>query len=377
VADEQQDPPRPRHRRGDRRIAVPPTLDWVSGIAWRLLVVAAALVVLGMVVARLRLVVIPLLVALVLSTFLVPPGMWLKNRGVRPALAAFLVLAISIGVFAAILGVIVPQLIDEFSDLGEQVSEGLEQVEDWLRDGPAELSEDEVDNLLASALDQFRARSGDLATGLISGAVLAIEIVAGIILTLVIAFFFVKDGDRITDWFLTFIGEERHEDAKAIADRSWNALAGFLRGSAIDGVIEAVMVAVALWLLGIPLIFPLAFITFFAGFFPVVGAILAGVVASLVALVSGGVGDAITVAILFTVIQQVQNNLLEPFILARAVKLHPLAILVTITTGAILGGIPGAFFAVPLLAASTAAVDEMRSRQIVTNAFERNGGSAI
>jgi putative heme transporter len=184
-----------------------------------------------------------------------------------------------------------------------------------------------------------------------------------------VVFFFVKDGDRITGWLLDFVDPGRHDDARAIADRAWGSLAGFLRGAAIDGLVEAVLVAVALWVLGIPLVFPLAFITFFAGFFPVVGAITAGAIASLVALVTGTVGDAIAVAILFTVIQQLQNNLLEPLILGRAVRLHPLAILVTITSGAVLGGIAGAFFAVPLLAAATAAIDEVRKRRLVADAL--------
>jgi putative heme transporter len=354
---------------GDRRLPVPPVLDWLAAISWRVIVVAGAVVLLGMTFARLRIVIIPLLLALVLSTFLVPPGMWLKRRGVPPALAAFLLLGGAIGVFVAIMWVIVPQLVDELDQVGERASQGLDEIRGWLQDGPADLSEDEVDSYLTQALDQLREGSGNLAQGLVSGATLAIEIVAGFLLTLVVVFFFVKDGDRITGWLLDFVDPGRHDDARAIADRAWGSLAGFLRGAAIDGLVEAVLVAVALWVLGIPLVFPLAFITFFAGFFPVVGAITAGAIASLVALVTGTVGDAIAVAILFTVIQQLQNNLLEPLILGRAVRLHPLAILVTITSGAVLGGIAGAFFAVPLLAAATAAIDEVRKRRLVADAL--------
>lgn len=340
-------------------------LEWLAAISWRVIVIAGAVVLAGMVFARLRVVIIPLLLALVLSTFLVPPGAWLKRRGVPPALAAFLVLGGALAVFVGILWVIVPQLVDELGEVGERVSEGLDEIRDWLQNGPADLSEDEVENYLSQALDQLREGSGNLSQGIVTGAVLAIEIVAGLLLTLVVVFFFVKDGDRITGWFFDFIDERRRDDARAIAERGWRSLSDFLRGAAIDGLVEAVMVAVALWFLGIPLIFPLAFITFFAGFFPVVGAITAGAIAALVALVASDLGDAIAVVVLFTVVQQVQNNLLEPFILGRAVKLHPLAILVTITTGAVLGGIAGAFFAVPLLAAASSAIDEIRQRRLV------------
>lgn len=172
-------------------------------------------------------------------------------------------------------------------------------------------------------------------------------------------FFFLKDGERLCERALSLVRPQRRPQVSAIARRSWGALAGYVRGAVIDGLVEAVLVAIALAVLGIPLVLPLAAITFFAGFLPI-GAIVAETVAALVAFVAGGPTDALVVAAVFVVVQQLQNNVLEPLILGRSVDLHPLAILLSITAGTVLAGIVGALFAVPLLAVVTAALSEAR-----------------
>jgi putative heme transporter len=195
--------------------------------------------------------------------------------------------------------------------------------------------------------------------------VLLAEVIASVLLSLVVLFFFLKDGPRICDALVGLIPDERQDDVRAIGARVWEALAGYVRGSAIDGAIEAVLVAVALSLLAVPLAIPLAIITFFAGFVPVVGATFAGFVAAMVALVADGPGSAIAAAAVFLVVQQVQNNVLEPVVLGRTVDLHPLAIVLTLTTGGIVAGIVGVFLAVPTAAVIAAVVRETRDRELV------------
>ena len=158
---------------------------------------------------------------------------------------------------------------------------------------------------------------------------------------------------------------EHRVHVSAMAKRAWQALGGYVRGAAINGLIEAVLVGMALAVLGVPLVLPLAAITFFAGFLPVVGAVVAGSIASLVALVAGGMADALLVAAIFTAVQQLQNNVLEPLILGRSVRLHPLAIVLSLATGAVLGGVLGTLLAVPLVAVVTAILAEARRAGLI------------
>lgn len=347
-----------------RRAPVPPLLDWLAAVALRVAVLGAFVVLVVFVLARLRLVVLPPLFALVLATFLEPPGAWLKRRGLPPALAAFLVMGAALGVLVALGMLIVPAVAAELGELGRSIRQGFEEVERWLRREPLGLSKEQLESYTDRALDRIGSGGGKLTSGVLAGAVLAVELVSALLLTFVITFFYVKDGDRLLRFFLGFVREHRRDDARAIGRRTWTAVGGYVRGAAINGLAEGVLVAIALAVIGVPLVLPLAVLTFFGGFFPIVGAIAAGVVATLVALVAGGPGTALLVAALYTGVQQLQSNVLEPIVLGHAVQLHPLVILLSLTAGAVLGGIVGAFLAVPVTAVVVAAVDEARRRNL-------------
>lgn len=338
-------------------------LDRASAVAWRLLVLGLALAVVVLVLERLRLVVLPVLLALTLATVLAPPVVRLREAGLRPGMAAALVLGAALALFLAAGALIVPQLANQLDDVGNRAREGLDQVEQWLADRVAAWP---GDRSLTDEIGGWVERNGEaISAGVASGALLLLEVVAGVLLALVVLFFFLKDGERLCGWALGFVRPERRSHVSAMARRSWTALGGFVRGAAINGLVEAVLVAIALAVLGIPLVLPLAAITFFAGFLPVVGAIVAGTLAALVALVAGGPADALIVAAVFIVIQQLQNNVLEPFILGRSVQLHPLAIVLSLTAGAVVAGIVGALIAVPMLAVITAGLSEARETGLI------------
>lgn len=340
----------------------PPALDALAAWTWRLLVVGAGVAIVVAALIRLRLVVLPAFLALVLSTFLAPPARWLRRHGAPDALAAFAVLLTALAALTAILIYVVPAMTRELSELGDQAEEGLRRVERWLRDEVPGIEEGDVDDFTDDLVSALRDNQRQIVSGVVSGAVIVVELVTGALVAIVALFFFLKDDERILRALLSQVPAPRRDDARAVAARGWKALSGFVRGAATNGVIEAVLVAIALAIIGVPLVVPLALITFFSGFLPVVGAILAGLVASLVALVSNGLGDAILVALVFTGIQQLQSNVLEPLILGQAVRLHPLVILFSLTAGAVLGGLVGAFIAVPMVASTWAMVDEARRR---------------
>jgi putative heme transporter len=196
--------------------------------------------------------------------------------------------------------------------------------------------------------------------GVASGAVLAVELVAGSILSLIVAFFLLKDGRRWFDRFVRAFPEGRQDVVGRSFRRGWNAAGGYLKGAAILGVVEALTIGLTLLLVGSSLVVPVMILTFLAAFVPIVGAVFAGVVATLVALATAGTIPALVVAGVAIVVQQLDNDVLAPVIYGHAIRLHPLVILLGIAAGGALFGFVGTFFAVPFLAVALNVLDELR-----------------
>ena len=346
-----------------RHIEVPRGLATAAAYSWRLLIIGAAAVVLIYALVTLRLVVIPIFIALLISTLLVPVANALRRRGIPSLLATWLTMLLAIGVLAGIVYFIVPQVAGELETIRQEAKEGAEDVLTWLTEGPLDLSRAEIDRYIDEASAQLSEQRSSIISGAFKGAYVVAEAIAGFLLTLVLVFFFVKDGDRIGRTLLGFFGEERRDDIREVAGRAWTTLGAYIRGTAIVGVVDAVFIGAALLILGVPLVAPLAIITFFAAFFPLVGAVMAGILATLIALVTEGFVDAAIVAAVTVGVQQIEGDVLQPIVLGRAVKLHPLVILLSLTAGAIIAGIAGAFLAVPIAAVTTVVVSYMRAKE--------------
>ena len=344
-------------------VEVPRGLATLAAYSWRLLVVAAAATVLLYVLVTLRLIVIPVFIALLVSTLLVPIANALRRRGAPRLVATWAAMLLAFGALFGVVYLIAPEVADELDDLGQEVRRGAEDVLAWLTEGPLNLSQAEVDRYIDQATQQLSEQRSSLISGAFRGAYVVAEVIAGFLLTIVLVFFFVKDGDRIARGFLGFFGEERREDLREIGARSWAALAAYIRGTAIVGVVDAIFIGAALLILGVPLVIPLTIITFFAAFFPLVGAVVAGTLATLVALVTEGFVAAAILAGVTIAVQQIEGDVLQPLVLGRAVNLHPLVILLSLTAGAIVAGVAGAFLAVPTAAVTTVVVGYFRSKK--------------
>jgi predicted PurR-regulated permease PerM len=191
------------------------------------------------------------------------------------------------------------------------------------------------------------------------------ELITGLILSLFLTFFFVKDSERFTRWILDFAGRERAPHLREMGQRSATAVSGYLRGQAAVGAVDALFIGIGLAILGVPLVVPLAFLTFVAAFLPLVGAVVAGALAALVALVTKGVTTALIVVGITLLVQQLEGHLLAPLLLGRAVSLHPVVIILALAAGSILGGIIGAFLAVPIAAVVTAVGTYLRGDEAI------------
>lgn len=250
---------------------------------------------------------------------------------------------------------------DELGPTGQQ---GAEEVVRWLSQGPLGLQRDELQQAVDNTLQTLRDNLGRIGRGVVSGATLVAQVVAGILLGIVLVFFFVHDGRRIWAWAVS-LAPERHRELTDGAGRAvWTALAGYVRGIAIIAVVDATLIGIALAIIGVPLVLPLSLIVFLGAFIPIVGAFLAGAVAALVALVSGGVTTALLViAVIVVVIQQLEGDLLYPVIVGRAVRLHGIAILLVLPIGSVFAGLLGTLLAVPVAAAVWTAIAYVREHR--------------
>jgi predicted PurR-regulated permease PerM len=334
-------------------------------------------IVLGLwVLARLRIVVVPVLVALLLATFLVPPVEMLRQRNWPSAVATFAVMLAAILGLAAVIWLIVPLFVDQFDQLETTVDEGVEEVIRWLVQGPLDLERAEIDEAVEDGLDSVRAHAGDIGQGVLSGASLLLELIAGLLLLIVLVFFFVHDGRRMWQWGVSLAPERHRELIDGAGHEVWRSTSGYMRGVAVIAVVDAVLIGIALAIIGVPLVVPLMVVVFLGAFVPLIGATVAGAIAALVALISEGLLAAGLVVGAIVAIQQIEGDLLYPNIVGRVIRLHPVAILLVLTAGTVVAGLLGALLAVPVGAAIWTAVDYVRRQRDPDLRAERDAAAA-
>jgi predicted PurR-regulated permease PerM len=324
-----------------------------------LLVIGATIYAALWLASELRLVVLPVLLALVIATFLAPPVAWAQRHGVPRALATLGALMAAIAAVCG-LGAIIWRALADVDELDVSLAGGIERVERWLADGPLGLSDAQISLAIDRLQEAIRDQLGTLSQSAVAGALTVLEVFGGLLLAVVLLFFLLKDGDRIFGWLVDLAPRERRHDVRELGRRIWGALGGFLRGQTVVAVFDATFIALALVLLGVPLVMPLALLTFFGAYIPILGATLAGAAAALVALVAEGPTIALLVVGAIVLVQQLEGNVLQPVVVGRAVDVHPLAVLLSVTTGFVLGGIVGAMVAAPILAVGAAVLRYVR-----------------
>lgn len=303
---------------------------------------------------QLKLVVIPVLIALILAAAASPLVMWMRRRGVGRMLSTWITLLGGIFLFGGIVTAIVFAVRDQWSELSSSAVEGFEQLKSFALDGPLPIDQHAIDEAWNAVVDFFTSASFGL--GAIQGVSAAAQVVTGLLLGVVILFFFLKDGDQIWEFFLRPLHGERLDRGHRIGSTAVQTLGGYVRGTATIAAVDAVGIGVGLLILQVPLALPLAVIVFLGAFIPLVGATVAGILAALVALVTNGWVVALIVLGIVVLVNQLEGNLLQPVVMAQSLKIHPLVILVALTAGTILGGIVGAVLSVPIAAVGWAII---------------------
>ena len=327
---------------------------WIAKWSTVILVAAGALWVIGWIVGELWVIILPVLLALIVCTVLWPFTRLLRRIGFPPALAAATSLLGFLGVLAGVIAFIVPSVMNQAPELADSASEGITQVQEWFEGPPVNLDDAQIDNAVQALADQLQDSGAVIATGVFSGVATAGSLLVTLGLVLVLTFFFVKDGPRFLPWMRGLAGGKAGGHIAEVFSRMWDTLGGFIRTQAIVSAIDAIFIGIGLVILGVPLAPVLMTLTFLGGFIPIVGAFVAGALAVLVALVANGFTTALIVLAIIIVVQQIEGNVLQPVLQSTSMNLHAAVVLLSVTAGASIFGIIGAFLAVP--AAAVAAV---------------------
>jgi predicted PurR-regulated permease PerM len=296
---------------------------------------------------QLSLAVLPLLIALILASALWPV-VRLARKVMSPMLAAWTVFLGSLVVLGGIGTGIVFAVRAEWPTLVEQAVEGFHQLQGMIQNLPITISQQQIDEGITTVTDFLT--SSQFGAGALSGLTAAGSFLTGLVLLLVILFFFLKDGDKIWEFFLSWIPDRHQTKWRQSGARTVETLGGYMRGTATIALVDAAGIGIALWVLQVPLALPLAVIVFITSFIPMVGATFAGILATLVALVANGPVVALIVLGVVVLVNQLEGNFLQPVVMAQALNLHALVILLALTIGTVLGGLVGAVLSVPLTA---------------------------
>ena len=318
-------------------------------------IVIVLLVIAGVfALVQLKLVVIPLLIALILASAASPVLKAMRTRGMAPILATWITLVSAIAVFGGIISLIVAAVQNQWDELAVSATKGIDTIQTFIEDGPIPIDQAQIDSARNSIVDFIT--SAQFGSGAIAGVSIAGEFIAGTVLMVVILFFFLKDGDVIWEFFLRPFSGYQLARGRHIGRTAVRTLGGYVRGTAVIAFVDASAIGIGLAILQVPLALPLAVIVFLFSFIPIVGATVAGALAALIALVASGPFTALIVVIIVVAVNQLEGNFLQPVVMAQSLKLHPLVILLALTAGTIIGGIVGAVLSVPIAAVAWAII---------------------
>jgi predicted PurR-regulated permease PerM len=321
-------------------------------VAVQFIAVAAALWVAAWVLGKAWVILLPVVLALIVCTVLWPPVRWLRGKGVPPAAAGLLMLLVAVGLLSGLVAAVAPAIVEQSTELAQQATAGVVQVRDWLGGPPLDISEAQLDSAVTAITDRLNSSSAQIASGVFTGVSAATSALVTAFTTIVVTFFLLKDGPRFIPWLRRTVGNPAAPHVAEVLERVWSTLGGFIRTQALVSLVDAVLIGAGLVILGVPLAYPLAIITFIGGFVPFIGAFVAGGLAVLVALVSNGPVDALIVLAIILAVQQLEGNVLQPWLQSKSMKLHPVIVLLAVTLGGSTFGIVGAFLAVPVAAAA-------------------------
>ncbi len=327
---------------------------WADGVgragtrSLQVLAIVALVAVAVFAITRLTLIVIPVLIALVLAAAISPLVGFLRRKGLPSFLATVISLLALVALLALIVWLVAAAVVNQWPTLRDQAIQGFEELQAYVEDLPFQISQEQISSVQESVVGFLQ--SDAVGSGAIAGVSQTVDFVAGFLVMIVVLFFFLKDGPAMWEFLLRPFEGDRYARGKRIGSSTIDTLGGYVRGTAIVALVDAVAIGIGLAIVGVPLAIPLSVLVFLLAFIPLVGATLAGILCALVALVAVGPVEALIVVAIVVAVNQLEGDLLQPVVMGRTLRLHPLIILVALTAGTVLAGLTGAVLAVPIAA---------------------------
>ncbi|WP_169747706.1 AI-2E family transporter [Demequina subtropica] len=328
---------------------VPLWLRVTAAWSWRLIIVGIIAYVMFAGFTNFASIILPLAIAMLIAAPLEQAVSRLEKWHVPRALGAALAILALVTVVLGLAVAAGSSIVAGFGDLQEAAVKGFDQFLDWLVDGPVHLSREQIDDMLGNVQKTVQDNAWGVATGAFSVTGTIGSLFAGSIVALFSLFFFMKDGRKLWLWFVGLVPRSRSERVDNAGMTAWLTLRRYTETSVFVAFIDAVGIGTGAWILGLPLAFPIAIFVFLLSFIPLFGATLSGAIAVLVGLFDGGWPTALWMLAIVLLVQQIEGNVLYPWLFGKAASLHPLVILLTVSMGTLLLGLIGAVIAVPIV----------------------------
>jgi predicted PurR-regulated permease PerM len=343
-------------------VGVTPGMQIASAWAWRFLVIVAVIAVIGWAMRYVSEVVVPVTVGVLLTALLVPVTNGLQRLRLPRGAAAGLTVIATLVVVAGLLTLVGTQIAGQFDSLSTQVGEGVQKLRDLARINFG-LTDADVTNAIKSLREQITS-GGALGQRAAAVGTTATHVVAGLFIALFCLFFFLYQGEQIWSWLVRLFPRQAREKADSSGRKAWVSLTAFVRATILVAAVDAIGISLGAAILGLPLVSAIGILVFVGAFIPVVGAFVSGIVAVLVALVAKGPVVAVVMLAVVVGVQQLEAHVLQPFLLGRAVSVHPLAVILSIATGVVIAGIVGALVAVPTAAVLNTIVNHLAGNDV-------------
>lgn len=340
---------------------VHPGVRVAAAWTWRLLIIGAGLFVLGKVFLHFEELLVPVAIATLVSALLQPMVGWLERRRIPRSIGVLLTVVLALAIVAAGLTFVVQQLIDGIPRMSGDIADSVSKLRTWLENGPVGLDSDSIRQGSNDIISWLQRHEATIATGAIDTATVVTKLATAALLTIFLLIFFLYDGRRIWQ-FVTRIVPRLHRDhVRDAGEAGFHTLQSYVRATVLVALIDAIGIGIGLAILRVPMVLPLMALIFLGAFIPIVGSVAAGSIAVLIALATQGWVTALLVVVVLVVVMQVESHVLQPFLMGRSVKLHPVAVILVIAAGVMFAGIVGGLLAVPILAFVNTAVGHARA----------------
>jgi predicted PurR-regulated permease PerM len=342
-------------RKRELESAIPVGVDIAGQWSWRILAMVGVAIVLGLIVIQLREIVIPFMIAVLVSALLVPVAQFLVRHRWPKALAVAVTMVGTLAVIGGLILLIITQIRSGFPDIQSRSVTAFEDFKTFLASSPLQISDADFNAYLDQAFNAIQTDSQALVSGALSVGSTAGHVLTGFLLVLFATLFILIDGRGIWNWIVRLFPRKARPAVDGSGRAGWITLTAFVKVQILVAFIDAVGIGLGAWILGLvyggfPLLIPITVAVFLGSFIPVVGAVVTGALAVLVALLYLNPLAALIMLAIVLVVQQVEGHLLQPLVMGTAVKVHPLAVVFAVAAGSYLAGIAGALFAVPVVA---------------------------